>query len=192
LVGDPAPTTPTNFIRPPENGEASVDRLFAGMYEELREIARRQRRRWRDDPTLNTTALLHEAYVKLAAQHRIDVRERSHFLAMAARAMRHILCNYSRDQRALKRGGSAARATLDTGIAAAPPDDSADALAALDDALERLERCDPRQSRIVECRFFGGLTIEETAEAIGISPRTVKRDWAMAQAWLHRELTSAG
>jgi RNA polymerase sigma factor (TIGR02999 family) len=121
------------------------------------------------------------------------VESRAHFFALAAKAMRHILCNYARERRTQKRGGGLERLPLDEWKA--PPDqfgfsrEQADALAALDDALRRLEQVDPRQSKVVECRFFGGLTIEETAKAIGISPRTVRRDWLVAQAWLHREMT---
>jgi RNA polymerase sigma factor (TIGR02999 family) len=123
----------------------------------------------------------------------VDVESRAHFLALASRAMRHILCNYARDRRALKRGGALRPLTLDEGAALAAPGDasreSADALVALDEALRRLHEVDPRRSKVVECRFFGGLTVEETAAALGISPRTVKRDWVVAQAWLHRAMS---
>lgn len=188
-MGNPSRTIVSRA--PSDSDEADVDRLFSVLYHELREIARRQRRRWREDYTLNTTALLHEAYVKLADRADVDAGTREHFLALASRAMRHILCNYARDRRALKRGGGAEPLELDEAEAAAPlPEDPSDTLATLDDALRRLEELDPRQSRVVECRFFGGLTVEETAVAMGISPRTVKRDWAMAQAWLHREMTT--
>lgn len=169
-----------------------VDELFTVVYEQLKALAHRQRERWRDDYTLNTTALVHEAYMKLADQTGIDVKSRAHFCALAATAMRHILCNYARDRRALKRGGGADRLPLDEARALPAPvtpfDQPTDGLVALDDALRRLERVDPRQSKVVECRFFGGLTVEETATAIGVSPRTVKRDWAVAQAWLYREM----
>jgi RNA polymerase sigma factor (TIGR02999 family) len=172
--------------------EAVVGELFALLYAELRALAHRHRLRWRGDHTLGTTVLVHEAYVKLAGQAQVDVESRAHFLALAARAMRHILCNYSRDRQALKRGGGLERVPIDDAMVAAPevgPAQShAETLAALDDALHRLEQVDRRQSRIVECRFFGGLTIEETAIAVGVSPRTVRRDWTMAQAWLHREM----
>jgi RNA polymerase sigma factor (TIGR02999 family) len=173
--------------------EAVVDELFALLYAELRALAHRHRRHWRGDHTLGTTVLVHEAYVKLAGQAQLDVESRAHFLALAARAMRHVLCNYSRDQQALKRGGGLERVPIDDAMAAAPEAGAslshAETLATLDDALHRLEKIDPRQSRVVECRFFGGLTIEETAIAVGVSPRTVRRDWTMAQAWLHREMT---
>lgn len=175
-----------------EGDAAAVDELFAVLYEELHAIAHRQRRQWVGDETLQTTVLVHEAYLKLVGRTGIGATSRAHFLALAARAMRHILCNYARDRRAQKRGGGfdhvpfdelsadAARLAFSTG--------PSDALVALDEALRRLEQVDPRQGRVVECRFFGGLTIEETAAALGVSPRTVKRDWAVAQAWLHREI----
>jgi RNA polymerase sigma factor (TIGR02999 family) len=172
----------------------ALDQLFAMLYDELREIAHRQRRRWRGEYTLNTTALVHEAYVKLVGQARVGVENGAHFRALAARAMRHILCDYARRSGARRRGGGLERLSLDelqaptrTVVFTAQ---QSEILLALDDAMRRLERIDPRQSEVVECRFFGGLTIEETATAIGISPRTVKRDWALAQAWLHREMTS--
>lgn len=171
---------------------AGVDALFDLVYDELRVLARRQRRRWRGDHTLDTTALIHEAYLKLVDGAGIGADSRAHFFALASRAMRHILCNYAREKAALKRGGGLERVTLDAASLPAPGEAFSDAgaglLAALDDALEWLEDVDPRQSRVVECRFFGGMTVEETAAALGVSPRTVKRDWAMAQAWLHREL----
>lgn len=178
----------------PSGNVAAVDELFALLYEELRAMAHRQRRRWRGDDTLQTTALVHEAYLKLVDQDRVAAESRAHFLAVASRAMRHILCNYARDRRAQKRGGAAVHVALDpSGGEAAradPSSDSSEVLVALDEALRRLEQVDARQSKVVECRFFGGLTIEETAAALGVSARTVKRDWAMAQAWLHREITS--
>jgi RNA polymerase sigma factor (TIGR02999 family) len=181
---------PRTRIRVP--GEHAVDQLFPILYDALRVLAHRQRGRWRDDHTLNTTALLHEAYVKLAGQARVEVDSQDHFLALAATAMRHILCNYARDRHALKRGGGLERVSFEEGAvpaSAAADDDGSDTLISLDDALKRLEQLDPRQGRVVECRFFGGMSVEETASAIGISPRTVKRDWAVAQAWLHREMT---
>jgi RNA polymerase sigma factor (TIGR02999 family) len=170
----------------------AVDQLFTILYDELKELAGRQRRRWRGNYTLNTTALVHEAYFKLVGQSRIDVVSRAHFRALAARAMRHILCDYARDRATQKRGGDVELLPLEELWAlpdqAVLSEEQSDSLVALDEALSRLEQIDPRQSRVVECRFFGGLTIEETAMAIGISARTVKRDWAMAQAWLHREM----
>jgi RNA polymerase sigma factor (TIGR02999 family) len=170
----------------------AVNRLFAILYDELKELAGRQRRRWQGNYTLNTTALLHEAYVKLVGQSRIDVEDRAHFRALAARAMRQILCDYARDRSTQKRGGHLEQLPFDELLVLADQVAFTAAqthtLLALDEALARLEQIDPRQGRVVECRFFGGLTIEETATALAISPRTVKRDWAMAQAWLHREM----
>jgi len=186
-------TTVTRLLEGLKGGDRdALDQLFALLYEELKELARRQRRRWRGDYTLDTTALVHEAYLKLVGQARVDVESRAHFRALAAKAMRHILCDYARDRRTQKRGGGLEGLPLDE---LKPPaqvvfsEEQSDTLVALDDALRRLERIDPRQSEVVECRFFGGLTIEETATAIGVSPRTVKRDWAVAQAWLHREMS---
>jgi RNA polymerase sigma factor (TIGR02999 family) len=177
-----------------EGNAAAVDGLFALLYEELRSIAHRQRRRWRGDHTLQTTALVHEAFLKLVDQEGVAAESRAHFLAMAARAMRHILCNYARDRGAQKRGGEMEQVSLNASRDGAAPSGSlaapSEILIALDEALARLEQIDPRQSKVVECRFFGGLTIEETASALAISPRTVKRDWSMAQAWLHRAMTS--
>lgn len=176
------------------NPEA-VDELFELLYGELKTLAKRQRQRWQGDHTLNTTVLVHEAYLKLVGQSRIGVESRAHFLALAARAMRHILCNRARERGAKKRGGRMDRVSLDgpmTGAVELPfAERESETLVALDEALRRLEGLDPRQGGVVECRFFGGLTVEETATALGISPRTVKRDWAMAQAWLHREMTSS-
>jgi len=178
---------------PPDGDAAAVEELFAVLYDELRAIAHRQRRRWQGDDTLQTTALVHEAFLKLVDQDRIAAESRAHFLGVAARAMRHILCNYARDQRAQKRGGGAVHVVLDeskgNAVSSNAPSEPMGVLISLDEALRRLERVDPRQSKVVECRFFGGLTIEETAGALGVSQRTVKRDWAMAQAWLHREMS---
>jgi RNA polymerase sigma factor (TIGR02999 family) len=190
----------------PDSTTATVTRLLAGMregdrgafdslvpliYAELHELARRQRRAWHGNHTIDTTALVHEAYLKLVGREQA-AGNRSHFFAVAARAMRHILCNYARERRRQKRGGGAPLLSLDE--LQHPPgtivfdEGDAEQLSALEDALVRLEHIDPRQARVVECRFFGGLTIEDTAEALGVSPATVKRSWAMARAWLYREL----
>jgi RNA polymerase sigma factor (TIGR02999 family) len=185
--------TVARLLRELGSGEQNaVDQLFAILYDELKELAARQRRRWRGNHTLNTTALVHEAYLRLVGQSRIKVEGQAHFRALAARAMRHILCDYARDRTTRKRGGHLEEVPFDDLLAlpdeAAFSDAQSHMLVALDDALERLGQVDPRQGKVVECRFFGGLTIEETATALDISPRTVKRDWAMAQAWLHREM----
>ena len=170
---------------------AALDALFPLVYQELSELAHRLRKRWQGDLTLNTTALIHEAYLKLVDRP-LHAESRAHFLALAAKAMRHILINYARDRRAHKRGGASEALPLDEatfvpgqpGLSVA----QADELVALDEALHALERIDRRQSQVVECRFFGGMTVDETAAAVGISPRTVKRDWTMAQAWLARRM----
>jgi RNA polymerase sigma factor (TIGR02999 family) len=190
---DQTQSTVTRLLGEVRGGDRdALGELFTVVYDELQLLARRQRRRWDGDYTLNTTALVHEAYLKLVDRSRIGVESRAHFYALASRAMRHILCNYARDKQARKRGGDLRRVSFDEGRLpagrAASPDRTSDLLAALDDALRRLEELEPRQGRVVECRFFGGLTVKETATALGVSPRTVKRDYAMAQAWLHREL----
>jgi RNA polymerase sigma factor (TIGR02999 family) len=176
-----------------------LDALFPLVYEELGRLAHLQRRRWDGDFTLTTTALVHEAYLKLAGQRQLPTESRAHFLAIAAKAMRHILCNYARDRRRQKRGGGQPHVALEAaatadGTALDLPPDQADRLAGLDEALRRFEGIAERQCRVVECRFFGGMSVEETAAALGMSPRNVKRDWSFARAWLLREmqLTLAG
>ena len=190
---DRGQSTVTRLLGKAEGGDrAALHELFTLLYKELTELAHRHRQRWHGDHTLNTTALVHEAYLKLVGKARIGAEGRAHFLALAAKAMRHILCNYARERRAQKRGGGLERLPFDE--LKAPPvqvvfsEEKSDTLVALDDALQQLERLHPRQSKVVECRFFGGLTIEETAAAMGISQRTVQRDWAVAQAWLYREM----
>jgi RNA polymerase sigma factor (TIGR02999 family) len=171
---------------------AALDRLFPIVYEELRVLAHAHRQRWHGDETLGTTALVHEAYVKLVGVEQPGARSHAHFLAVAGKAMRHILCNYSRARRRLKRGGDLQQVPLDAVPDAAMPfdlsDEQADALASLESALERLEQTDPRLSRMVECRFFGDMSIADTATALNLSPATVKRDWTLARAWLFREM----
>jgi RNA polymerase sigma factor (TIGR02999 family) len=167
--------------------------LFALVYDKLRELARVQRRRQPSTETLNTTALVHEAFLKLFGPGSRDFNDRAHFMAVAATAMRQILIGHARRNAAAKRGGGQAPASFEEvehalQSAAAFEAPAAEALLALDRALERLQQQSERQGRIVECRFFGGMSIEETAAALGVSPATVKRDWSMAQAWLHREM----
>jgi len=185
----------TRLLHRMREGDASAhDVLFQLVYQELHDLARRHRARWRGNPTLDTTSLLHEAYLKLARQQPIDVDSRAHFFALASRVMRHVLSNYARDQQRLKRGGSYDCLSIDAlGSARVPAatatrDQSARAFVVLDEALARLEAISERQSRVVECRFYGDMTIPETAAALGVSPATVKRDWATAQAWLYREM----
>lgn len=173
-----------------QQGDSSaLDLLIGILYEELRVIAHNQRRRWRGDDTLGTTALLHEAYAKLRRQKRISIESRSHFLALASRAMRHILSTYAEQRRARKRGGGVACVSLSgVDMPATTSTDCSEMLAAMDTALRRLEKHHERPCRVVECRFYAGMSVEETAAALGMSSRTVKRDWAFAQAWLKREL----
>lgn len=179
----------------PEASPRDLDALLPLVYEELRTLARRQRRGWDGDFTLNTTALVHEAWIKLDRSRGGPIQSRSHLLGLAGRAMRHILCDYARDRKRMKRGGEARRLPLEVleGVDGLLRVDDAylDVMESLDEALTRLEAREPRQARVVECRFFAGLGIEDTARALGISTPTVKRDWAMARAWLFRELHPA-
>jgi RNA polymerase sigma factor (TIGR02999 family) len=171
----------------------AFDELFPLVYDELHLIAERRRQRWDGDETLNTTALVNEAYLKLVDQSAPDWQSRAHFLAVASTAMRQILMDYAKRKRAAKRGGRRPHVALQEIEAALheaedPSGVRDEVLVALDDALRRLDQRDQRQTRIVECRFFGGMSIEDTAEALGVSPATVKRGWSMAQAWLYRDL----
>jgi RNA polymerase sigma factor (TIGR02999 family) len=171
----------------------ALNALFPLVYDELSLLAHRQRRNWNGDLTLTTAALVHEAYLKLADQKRLPAESRAHFVAVAAKAMRHILCNYARDRRRQKRGGGVQHVTLEPEGRPAAVElelsaDQTDTLAALEEALQRLERIAERQSRVVECRFFGGMSVEDTAAALGMSERSVKRDWSFARAWLRREM----
>jgi RNA polymerase sigma factor (TIGR02999 family) len=166
----------------------ALDRLFALIYDDLRRVAHRQLARERPDHTLVTTALVHEAYIRMVDITRVEWRDRVHFLSMAARAMRRILIDHARQRNALRRGGGERALTLDEALAAAdmPPD----MLIALDEALERLGALNPRLVRVVECRFFGGMTEDETAEVVGVTERTVRSDWVKARGWLRRALES--
>ena len=169
-------------------GTEAIGRVVTLVYDELERIARRQLAREQPGHTLDTGALVHEAYLKLGQLDRIEWRSREHFLAMAARLMRRILIDYAEARRAEKRGGAAVRIALEPSMAAV--EERGDDLLALDEALHRLERLNARQSRIVECRFFAGMSVDETAAALELSAATVKRDWVAARAWLNRELQS--
>lgn len=160
--------------------------LMPLVYSELRRLAAVYMRHERADHTLQATALVHEAYLKLIEQRQADWRSRSHFCAIAAQAMRRILLDHARGRLRLKRGGRQCKVSLSE-MPAGWEGESAEMLA-LDESLTELARLDPRQSRIVELRFFGGLSVEEAAEVLGISPKTVKRDWAVARAWLYGRL----
>jgi RNA polymerase sigma factor (TIGR02999 family) len=166
----------------------ALNRLIPLVYDELRRLARAYLRRERSDHTLQGTAVVHEAFLRLVDQNRIQWQNRAHFFGVAAQMIRRILVDHARGQLAEKRGGAAAKLSLDDAMAI-PGARDVD-LVKLDDALTGLAKLDPQQSQIVELRFFGGLTIEETAEVLGISPATVKRDWVIAKAWLHQNLTS--
>ena len=167
-------------------GHAAADQLMPVLYDELRRIAHRHLRGERPDHTLNTTALVHEAYVKLVGLDRIACQNRAHFLAIAAQAMRRVLVDYAVGRKTQKRGGLLHRIPLDE--AKLPASQPAETLVELDDALRRLEGINPRLSHLVECRYFGGMSIEETAQALRLSPATIKREWNVARAWLNREL----
>ena len=168
-----------------EGDEGARDRLFEAVYDELRRLARRRLRGERADLSLASTALVHEAYLKLIDQRRAGWQNRTHFLAIAGHVMRRILVDHARARSAAKRGEHVRVPLEGVDVAAAPPE--VDVLA-LDAALERLADVDRRQSDLVELRFFAGLTVDETAAALGVAPITVKRDWALARAWLFREL----
>ena len=178
--------TITDLLSAGPQGRDVFEDLLPLVYDELRRIAHRHLARERRQHTLNTTALVHEAYLKLVDQSHMPVKSRGYFFAAVARAMRQVLVDAARRRGRFKRGGGVAPLDLDDFQVAV--DDFAAELQDLDDALERLATRFPRQARVVECRFFGGLSVEETAEALELAPRTVKRDWALARAWLFREL----
>jgi RNA polymerase sigma factor (TIGR02999 family) len=192
-VDDSLQTTVSRLLAEVGDGSRSAfDDLVPIVYEELRDLAQAQRRGWQGDETLNTTALVHEAYQKLAAQDEPHWGGRAHFRSVAARAMRQVLIDYARAKRAAKRGGERARVTLDelrvAGSSGEVSDRHAELLIALDKSLEKLSDLDSRQARVVECRFFGSMTIPDTAAALGISRATVQRDWVMAKSWLYRDI----
>jgi RNA polymerase sigma factor (TIGR02999 family) len=167
---------------------AAADELMPLVYQELKRIAGGQLRAERPGHTLQATALVHEAWLKLADQNS-SWQNRAHFLGIAAQVMRRILLDYAKSRQRVKRGGGIHKTSLDEALVVA--EDRASDLVQIDEALTRLEQLDARQARVVEMRFFGGLSVEETAAAMGISAPTVKREWAMARAWLYRELTPA-
>lgn len=186
---DTAAPQVTELLRACRGGEADAhERLFALVYEHLRTIAHAQLRREREGHTLSTTALVHEAFFKLADPAQLEFRDRAHFLGVAARAMRQVLVDHARRHRASKRGSGAVALDLDAAEIAV--EERADMLVALDEALTRLAALSPRLAQVVECRFFGGLTEEETAEALQVTARTVRRDWVKARGWLHEELAA--
>ena len=163
----------------------AMDRLFSTVYNELRRIAHRQLQLERTGHTLGTTGLVHETYVRLVDQTRVEWRDRAQFFGAAAWAMRRILVDYARRNRAARRGGGSVRLTLNDDVPAA---ERSEMLLALDESLDRLTALDRRLGQVVECRYFGGLTEQETAEVLGVTRRTVQRDWAKARGWLYLEM----
>ena len=188
-----APTDPQSEILPqpqslPSDRRESLDSLMPLVYEHLRRIARRQLAVREDGATLSTTGLVHEAYLKLADQSRISWNDRAHFFALASVAMRHILVDRARSRLAHKREGALVRVTLDSDLVASHS--QPESLLEINDALDRLSAVEPRLAKIVECRFFGGLSEDETAAALGIATRTVQREWGKARMLLRRALSA--
>lgn len=181
----------TRMLAQAGSGDAvAAAAVYDRVYRELRAIARAHRRRWERDATLDTTALIHEAYLRLAGRRDAVYENRTHFYATASRAMRQVLANYAERRLAAKRAGE--RAAVDVDDLPLPDGTDLDELLSVHALLTRLEAENPRGCRIVECRVFGGMSIEETAAALGISPATTKRDWSVLSAWLYRELGEAG
>lgn len=184
----PSPSNVTQMLHDWSNGDREVfDKLVPVVYEELRRQAARYLRRERPGHTLQTTALIHEAYIRLIDQKNVHWQNRAHFFAIAAQLMRRILVDHARSRQAAKRGGSDIKLPLEEAMMVSAGREVD--LVALDEALERLAAIDPQQSRVVELKFFSGLSVEETAEVLRVSPRTVKRDWNVAKAWLRREIS---
>jgi RNA polymerase sigma-70 factor (ECF subfamily) len=188
VTDSPAPEAVTRLLVEWQNGsQKALDRLIPLVYGELRAIAGRYLSRESPSHTLQSTALVHEAYFKLIGQRRVQWQNRAHFFGIAAQMMRRILVDHAREQHRDKRGGPAPRLSLDEAMATPEPERDVDLLA-LDEALTSLARIDPRGARIIELRFFSGLTIDEITEVLDISAGTVKRDWSAARAWLYREM----
>jgi RNA polymerase sigma factor (TIGR02999 family) len=187
MPDQPLPTEVTVLLAKARSGDpAALADVFPLIYDELRRLAQQQLQREPDGHTLSPTALVHEAYMRLIDYSRMEWQGRAHFMAVASTAMRRILVDHARGHRSAKRGGMLKRISIDDVELGA--EDRAELLIAIDDALGRLKEIDARQAQVVECRFFGGMTEEETAEALGIGLRTAKRDWAKAKSWLHREI----
>lgn len=172
-----------------DGDQTALDRLLPLVYGELRRLAHRYMKRERPGHTLQTTALVNEAYLRLCAGRKGSFQDRAHFFGVAAQVMRHLLVDHARSRDVVKRGGGARQVTLDEDVA--EPSVPGDDVLALDEALTRLTAIDPRKGRLVELRYFGGLSVEETAEVLAVSTITVKREWLKAKAWLYRELTGA-
>ena len=188
-MATPSPQEVTRLLLDWSKGDqAALDRLMPLVDRELHRLAHHYMRQEKAGHTLQTTALVNEAYLRLVDQKQVHWKNRAHFFALSAQLMRRILVDHARRRKYAKRGGDAPRVSFDEAMAVSR-ERSAD-LISLDDALEKLAAIDPRKSRIVELRFFGGLSIEETAEALSVSPLTVKRDWSMAKAWLYNSLSN--
>jgi RNA polymerase sigma factor (TIGR02999 family) len=187
---DSQPQEVTQLLIDWSNGDqAALDRLMPLVYDELRKMAKRYMSRQNPGHTLQTTALINEAFLKLVGQQEKHWQNRAHFFGVAAQAMRHILVDYARSRQYEKRGGGSPVLPLDEALTVSQ--ERASELVALDDALKELARFDVRKSKVVELRFFGGLSVEETAEVLKVSQVTVMRDWSMAKSWLHRELNKS-
>ena len=185
------PADVTQLLLAWNNGNSgALDSLMPLVYDELRRLARRYMRVEGAGHTLQATALVNDAYLRLVDQKRVNWQNRAHFFGVAAHIMRRLLVDHARARHRLKRGGSVLRVEFTEQAGTSTPSPAQMDIVALDDALNRLENREPQQSRIIELRFFGGLSIEETAEALNISPATVKRKWAFARAWLYREMAS--
>jgi RNA polymerase sigma factor (TIGR02999 family) len=185
---NPSSSNVTQMLQKWGNGDREAfDKLLPIVYEELRRQAARYLRRERPGHTLQTTALIHEAYLRLIDQRSVRWQNRAHFFAISAQLMRRILVDHARSRQAAKRGGSNIKLPLEEEMIASAGREVD--MVALDEALERLAAMDPQQSRVVELRFFSGLSVDETAEVLGVSTRTVKRDWNVAKAWLRREIS---
>jgi RNA polymerase sigma factor (TIGR02999 family) len=188
-LSEPEPRDITRILRDWTRGESdAINELMPLVYDELRRQAARHLRRENQDHTLQTTALIHEAYLKLIDQRNVEWQNRLHFFAIASQAMRRILVDHARTKHREKRGGKDVKVPLDDALGVGAAEKNTD-LIALDEALTRLEVIDEQQVRVVELRYFSGLSLEDTADALGISRATAARDWSMAKAWLHRELT---
>ena len=187
LMPKPSREEVTDLLNDWSNGDQeALNRLMPLVYDELRRLASRHLRHERVGHTLQTTALVHEAYLKLVDQKKANWQNRVQFFATAAKVMRHVLVDYARSRKAVKRGGDYCRLSLDEAAISSEEKDAD--LLVLNEVLDKLATIDPQQCRVVELRVFGGLTVEETAEALGISSRTVKREWSMAKAWLHKQI----
>jgi RNA polymerase sigma factor (TIGR02999 family) len=185
MESDPSSQVTHLLSRWREGNQEALDSLMPLVYDELRRLARHYLKQEHAGHTLQSTALVHEAYMRLAGHHPPEWQSRAHFFGVAARLMRQILVDHARSQAAAKRGENPVKLTLTEGLLA--PQTDLDLLA-LDDALNNLAQVNPQQTQIIELRFFSGLSIEDTAEVMGISPATVKRNWTMARAWLFREM----